>query len=109
MPYSTHYNNSGNYNLFYESILMLVGKFHIPLVPGYFLWFSVFALLQFLIISQVGRDFVAKSGNLIYLVITHVTTHLKQQVFLKKLEQLDKIEIAEVKYRYKTQTVIRDY
>lgn len=87
--------NSGNYNLFYESILMLVGKFHIPLVPGYFLWFSVFALLQFLIISQVGRDFVAKSGNLIYLVITSL---LKQQVFLKKLEQLDKIEIAELKY-----------
>lgn len=98
--------NSGNYNLFYESILMLVGKFHIPLVPGYFLWFSVFALLQFLIISQVGRDFVAKSGNLIHLVST---THLKQQVFFKKLEQLDKIEIAELKYRYKTQTVIRDY
>lgn len=88
--------NSGNYNLFYESILMLVGKFHIPLVPGYFLWFSVFALLQFLIISQVGRDFVAKSGNLIYLVITSL---LKQQVFLKKLEQLDKIEIAELRYR----------
>lgn len=88
--------NSGNYNLFYESILMLVGKFHIPLVPGYFLWFSVFALSKFLIISQVGRDFVAKSGNLIHLVST---THLKQQVFFKKLEQLDKIEIAELRYR----------
>lgn len=39
--------NLGNYNLFYELIFMLVDKFYISLVLGYFFWFFVFVLLKF--------------------------------------------------------------